>query len=149
MNISILTQKGIHLNYSDIMRFCTLVKELARGEKHTFYLFGFSRTDLVCLEIINELKRSFGVIETVLISMPSTFDKGIPHLSKLYDRVVFPPVSNSHGRLTRQKRIEWMINNSDYVVFCAKRPYGTIHRVIAYTKSLHIPHTNLTNRHIR
>jgi len=111
-----------------------------------FYLGGYGGFDLACARFIRELKLIYPQIKSylVLAYLDKKFDDmDKDYIKKTYDDLIFPPIENVPKRLAIIKRNEWIIANSEYIIFYVNHSWGGANKMLEYANKKKKNYINL------
>lgn len=100
-----------------------------------FLLGGYGGYDISCAKYIRELKTIYPQIKSylVLAYLDKKFDEyDKEYIKKTFDDIIYPPIENVPKRFAILKRNEWMIDNSDYVIFYVNHSWGGASKMLEY-----------------
>ena len=106
------------------------IKNLITNGADTFLLGGYGDFDILCAQIIKNLKQNYPHITSVLV---------IPYIDKkynnqLYDCSEYPPIENVPKRFAISKRNEYMVDHSQIVVAYITHNWGGAYKTLNYAK---------------
>ena len=123
-----------------------LLQIIKKNPSCKFYLGGYGKFDILCLNILKEIKIDFPNIELLFIT--PYLDKSYSKLeiAKLYyDDIIYPPIENVPRRFCISKRNEWMVKKADSVIAFVKYSWGGAAKTLAYAKRKKKPFFNLAD----
>lgn len=100
-----------------------------------FLLGGYGGFDITCARFLRELKPIYPQIKSylVLAYLDKKFDDmDKDYIKKTYDDLLFPPIENVPKRFAILKRNEWIVNNSDYILFYVNHSWGGACKMLKY-----------------
>lgn len=100
-----------------------------------FLLGGYGGFDITCARFLRELKPIYPQIKSylVLAYLDKKFDDmDKDYIKKTYDDLLFPPIENVPKRFAIVKRNEWIVNNSDYIMFYVNHSWGGACKMLKY-----------------
>ena len=104
---------------TNIANNCDSKLEFFFGEYGAFDSFAYD-----CCKKINFSNAKFTYVLPYLTTKPI----------KQYNEIVYPPLENVPKRLAIIKRNEWIVNNSDLIIFYVNRNFGGAYRTFEYAK---------------
>lgn len=99
-----------------------------------FFCGSYGNFDSVCYSIAKNFKNKNQNIKITFVT-PYIDDSYLRNInSNMYDEIVYPPIENSPKRLAIIKRNEWIINESDLIIFYVKNNFGGAYTALQYSK---------------
>lgn len=114
-----------------------------------FLLGGYGGYDITCAKYIRELKTIYPQIKSylVLAYLDKKFDEyDKDYIKKTFDDIIYPPIENVPKRFAISKRNEWMIDNSDYVIFYVNHSWGGASKMLEYATRKKKDYINFGNK---
>ena len=116
----------------------TILQQIKKAEKITFYCGGYGDFDNICARVCRSIKKR-GVDCEILLIIPYLPESGRADMrckidEGIYDGSVYPPIEQVPKRLAILKRNEWMIDNSDVVVAFVKQDFGGAYKALEYAR---------------
>lgn len=143
MKISFFGHRKIY-NQDEIKRkVTTILSDILKNTNFLeFYCGGYGDFDSICYSIVKEFKKKNDNIKILFVSpyMEESFLRKIN--TDLYDEVIYPPIENFMKRFAIIKRNEWIINQSDLIIFFVEFDSGGAYRALNFAKrkNKHIIH---------
>ena len=112
----------------------------------TFYLGNNGNFDFVCAKILANLKMKYTFIKSFLI-LPyltkkyTNFEK--EYMKKIFNSTIYPPLETVLPKFAILKRNEWMVNNSDYIIFYVEHNWGGAYKTLCFAVNKHKTYVNL------
>lgn len=111
-----------------------LISNFLKSENVDFYLGGYGRFDSFALNCCKEIKKKMNNVKLVFIT--PYIGKWLENKNSIikinYDECVYPPIETIHPKFAILKRNEWIIDNSDFIVFYVSRKYGGAYQALKY-----------------
>ena len=125
-----------------------LLQEIRKNPACKFYLGGYGDFDLLCLNILKEIKANFPAIELLFITPYLDDNYSKLETAKLYyDGIIYPPLENVPRRFCISKRNEWMVDEADFVIAFVKYSWGGAAKTLEYAKRKKVGFFNLAELH--
>lgn len=98
-----------------------------------FLLGGYGKFDYACTAILREIKTEFPYVRSHLVI--AYLDKKLTDYDKIYikenfDSVVYPPIENTPKKFAILKRNEWILDNSEYIIFYVDHSFGGANKML-------------------
>ena len=104
--------------------------------KIIFLCGGYGDFDDAAAEAIDELRKKFpkAKIEKNFVTpyMTDSYKKRLDFISRYYDNIIFPPLSNVTLKMAIPERNKWMIRKSDLVIAYVNCTYGGAYQTLSY-----------------
>ncbi|MBR3804070.1 MAG: hypothetical protein IKJ14_01815 [Clostridia bacterium] len=135
MKVSFFGHKNSYNNENYHDKLISLFEELIKTYGNVeFYFGGMSDFDNYCSHLVYELKLKYGSIKSYFVT-PYLRE---PYLSfinrKLFDDIIYPPIENTPLKFAILKRNQWIIENSDLVIFNINHTFGGTYKAYQYAK---------------
>lgn len=110
----------------------TVCSELiADGAEH-FYLGGYGAFDMLCADVLRQLKKEHRHIQlSLILPYPDT-----RRVTTGYDELIYPPLENVPRRFAIVRRNEWMVRSADVVVAYVMYDWGGAAKTLARARKL-------------
>lgn len=107
-----------------------------RGITH-FLIGGYGEFDIFCAKYLRELRAIYPQIRTTLVlaylgRKMDDFEK--EYIRRTFDSTIFPPIENVPPRFAIVKRNEWIVRESDFVIFFVERAWGGAYQMLRYAR---------------
>ena len=102
-----------------------------------FYLGGNGNFDGSCARIVSEIKKDYPyIISSLVLAYPNPKwkDWQKEYILRTYDCHFQPDFPITPSRFAIIKRNEWIIENSDYIIFYVNHSWGGAYRAFEYAK---------------
>ena len=104
--------------------------------KLVFLCGGYGDFDEAAAEAIDELRKSFPKAKTeknfVTPYLTDSYKKRLDYMSRYYDNIIFPPLSNVTLKMAIPERNKWMIRQSNIVIAYVNCTYGGAYQTLSY-----------------
>ncbi|MEE0913141.1 MAG: SLOG family protein [Ruminococcus sp.] len=127
--------RDVFENISDQL-YNTLLHIAEQGCKK-FYTGGMGEFDKLFSSAVRRTKSMFPDIKLICVKpyMTKDINENGEYLLTLYDDIIIPTeLADVHYKAVIQKRNQWMIEESDLLVFYARRKYGGAYDALRYAK---------------
>ncbi len=135
MKVSFFGHKDYPINdlFSDkILNF--IINLIKTNDLIEFYFGGMSNFDNHCANIVNNLKQKYPNIKSYYIT-PYLRESHISNINKkLYSDIIYPPIESVPLKFAITKRNEWIIENSDLIIFNLRYTFGGTYTAYRYAK---------------
>lgn len=111
-----------------------LLEELAKNNKVEAFIGGYGNFDSFILSCCTELKKSYKNLKIIFITpyIGKYLENRKSFLQK-FDQIIYPPIENCHPRFAILRRNEWIINQSDKIIFYIDRNFGGAYTAMQYS----------------
>lgn len=114
-----------------------------------FYIGARGMFDSFCLQCLKELKKSFPQIKIILIAenlakISNEVEK--THIERTYDEVIYPSLENCPPKYIISHKNEWIINNSNFIIFYVNYSWGGASKFLDMARKKHKDYINLGRR---
>ena len=118
-------------------RLLSLLTEIIKDHSSVvFYCGGYGDFDNLCAKACHKLKIQSPTVEVIFVTPYITLSYGqrfkFIEESKIYDKIIYPPIENTPLRFAISKRNEWMIIQSDIVIAYVNKPYGGAYKALQF-----------------
>ena len=128
-----------------------IVENLINGGCKTFFFGGFGEFDLMCYEIVTELKQQYADIKRIFCV---TDEKHLNELKrpkwlkeKIYEEYIYLYLKYDYWYTKIYYRNCEIVKNSDFVVFYAKNDANSgAYKILKYAKKIKKPFVNLIEK---
>ena len=115
---------------------------------YNFLLGGYGHFDYCCAKYINELKSNYPEIRIYLVlayinKKLDQYDKNF--IQTMYDDILYPPIEKTPLKYSIVKRNEWMVENSQFVIFYVNKTWGGASKMLEYTQKKKIKFINVAD----
>lgn len=113
----------------------------------TFYNGGKGAFDLLCVSVVEELKKKYtGIMSHLILSyIPGEKKESDKEFYSNFDNIIYPGLERIPPRYAILKRNEWMIDNSDFLIAYVGHNWGGAYKTLKYAKRR--PHITIYNVH--
>ncbi len=108
-----------------------------------FHIGGMGAFDNCCALILNDLKKIHSDIKIVLVLAYLNGGSSCDDRSKLYDESIYPPLEKVPLRFAISKRNEWMVKNSNFVLFYVNWSWGGAFKTMEMAKKSKVNYENI------
>lgn len=113
---------------------------------YNFYLGGYGGFDVCCAKYVNDLKKIYPQIKSHLVlaylnNKFDTYDK--MYINNMFDETIYPPLENTLLRFAISKRNQWIVDNSNYIIFYINHSWGGAYKSFEYANKKHKHYINL------
>ena len=115
---------------------------------HEFKIGGIGRFDYICAKVLWELKREYPKLKTYLVLAYINNNLDVDekkYITEFYDEVVYPPIEHVPYKSKISARNRWMIDESDYILFCVNHTWGGANSVREYAIKKGKKYVNIGN----
>lgn len=103
----------------------------------TFIVGDHGDFDKTTAAMVRKAKKKYKNIKLILVRpyFSNELNVNKDYYAMLYDDIIIPEeLANVHYKSAIRKRNEWMIDNSQYVIFYVKRNYGGAYTALRYAE---------------
>lgn len=102
----------------------------------TFYNGGKGAFDLLCVSVVEKLKKKYTGIRSHLILsyIPGEKKESDKEFYSNFDNIIYPGLERIPPRYAILKRNEWMIDNSDFLIAYVGHNWGGAYKTLQYAK---------------
>lgn len=119
-------------------KFISVIKHKITNEPLIFLCGGYGEFDNLCAKTIKEMKKNFKNIKSIYVTpyIGTKCEKRLKDIkdSELYDEIIYPPLEKTPYRFAINKRNEYMIDNSDFIIFYVQYTWGGAYATMCYAK---------------
>ena len=111
----------------------------------TFYLGNKGLFDYFIAKELYEIKKIYPHINRVLVLAylnQKVTNNEKEYRDKMFDEILFPPLEKVPLRFAYSKRNQWIINNSDYIIFFVDYSWGKSMKMLEYANRKHKEYIN-------
>lgn len=111
-----------------------------------FLLGGYGEFDIFCAKYLRELRADFPEIRSTLVLayLGKNFDNfELAYMRRTFDAIIYPPIENVPLKFAIIKRNEWMVRESDYVIFFVEHNWGGAYKMLEYAVRHKVSFANL------
>ena len=114
----------------------TITENIDGQEKVLFFCGGYGGFDDLCARVCHIIKKERGNCEVVFVTPYMT--EGQQEKTKqwmqlgIYDSVIYPPLEKVPLKFAINKRNEWMIDQSDFIIAYVKHSFGGAYQSLSY-----------------
>ena len=111
-----------------------LFTKLKKVDKVEFYLSGYGAFSDFAYKKCVEFKNNHHNVKIIFITpyLDSYLENRKDSLRSLYDEIIFPTIENIPKKFAIIKRNEWIVDNSNLIVFYVNRSFGGASKVLTY-----------------
>ena len=111
----------------------------------TFYLGGYGRFDAFASRCAKTYKKKHPDAKIIFISpyLGDWLKKRLAFMKIEYDDTIYPGLENVPLKFAIEKRNQWMIDKSDFVICFVKTGFGGAYNSLVYAKRKNKPFINL------
>lgn len=130
---------------NDEKRLYELIKKVADAKNIDFYLGGYGNFDILAKRSAKKYQENHTNCKVVFVTpyLNKWLDDRKEYIEKEYDEIIYPELEQTPLKYAISKRNEYMIEQSDYVIFYVKNSFGGAYTALLYTKKIKKPFTNL------
>ncbi len=126
-------------NYTAIQnKFMSVIEQKITNEPIIFLCGGYGDFDNLCAKTIKKIKSNYKNITSIYVTpyIGINFEKRLKIIkdSELYDDIIYPPLEQIPYRFAINKRNEYMIDNSDFIIFYVQYTWGGAYSAMRYAK---------------
>lgn len=123
-----------------------IIDVIENKQIYNFLLGGYGGFDNYCARYINDMKKIYPQIKSYLVlayinKKLDEFDKN--YLKEIFDGTIYPPLESVPPRYAILKRNEWIINNSEYIIFFVNHSWGGACTSFDYAKRKNKDYINI------
>lgn len=110
-----------------------LIENISGGKEINFLLGGYGQFDdfaYLCAKKYQEKHNNCKLIFVSPYLNPEYYK--LKNAKEYYDESIYPPIESTPLRFAISKRNEWMIDNSDYIIFYVNVKYGGAYNALKY-----------------
>lgn len=139
MKVSFLGHKDSYNNEKHHDKLMNLFEDLIKSNDFVeFYFGGLSDFDNYCSKLVFKLKSKYNFVKSYLVT-PYLREPYLSNLNKTYfDDIIYPPIENTPPKFAILKRNQWIVENSDLVVFNLFRTFGGAYKAYQHAKRKNI-----------
>ena len=116
----------------------TITENIGREEKVVFLCGGYGDFDDLCASVCCSIKGDRKNVEIVFVTpyITEAQQKKTKALMKLglYDSVIYPPIESVPFKFAINKRNEWMVEQSDFIIAYVCHSYGGAYQSLNYAR---------------
>ena len=104
----------------------------------TFIVGDYGDFDKVTAAMVRKAKKKYNNVKLILVRpyFSNELNTNKDYYAMLYDDIIIPDeLSDVHFKNAIRKRNEWMIDNSQYVIFYVRRNYGGAYTALRYAQN--------------
>ncbi|MBR1984210.1 MAG: DUF1273 domain-containing protein [Clostridia bacterium] len=128
---------------------CRIKSEIAdcveNRKIYNFWLGGYGGYDSCCARYVKEMKDIYPQIKSYLVlayihNKMDDYDK--EYIAKMFDGTIYPPLEKVPLRYAISKRNQWIVDNSDYIIFYVNYSWGGACKSFEYANKKHKDYIN-------
>ena len=145
MIISFFGHSDFYQNPTDTETILNKLENLYIDNKIDFYLGGYGRFDGFALSLCKKFKQTHKNCKIFYITpyLDNHLASRKDYLEKNFDEIIYPPIEQTPKRFAISKRNEWIINQSDFIIFYVWKGYGGAYNSYKQAKRKNKPFINL------
>jgi len=120
MKITFCGHREVHDREVVMKWLMTVCSELIADGAKQFFLGGYGAFDMLCADVLRQLKKEHSYIQLCLILPYPDTKKNTTG----YDELIYPPLESVPRRYAINRRNEWMVKSADVVVAYVMRDWG-------------------------
>ncbi len=96
---------------------------------------GYGRFDKTCAKYLKELKTTYPHIQITLVLAylrNNLTDDEQEYIADTYTNTIYPPIEKVPKKFAISKRNEWIVLNSDYIIFYVNQQWGGANNMLKY-----------------
>lgn len=127
--------------------FLNILNDLDIDDNSQFWFGGYGNYDRFAFNCCKKFLAAKKQCKTVYITpyIDGLFLNNGKNITLLYDEIVYPPLENVPKRFAIVKRNEWIIDNSDIIIFFVNRTFGGAYTCLKYASRKKKKYYNLAN----
>ncbi len=133
------------INSSVYEKICDLIEN---QNISTFLVGDYGDFDKIAAEMVRKAKKTHNNIKLILVRpyFSNELNTNKDYYSALYDDIIIPDeLATVHFKNAIRKRNEWMIDNSQHVIFYVRRSFGGAYTALRYAEVKGKKHFNIAD----